>query len=541
MAGLATALGSGAMTNSIAEIADSKCIIAVGTSTTEAHPIIGYQVKKAARRGAKLIVINPQEVPLTLHGDLHLPLKPGTDVALLMGMARYIIDEGLHDQDYISERVDNFDKFKESLQAYTPEFVSDITGLPWEDIAKAARMYAENGPASILYCMGITQHSHGTDNVLAVSNLALITGNLGQVSAGVNPLRGQNNVQGACDMGSLPNVFTGYQKVDNDEARQKFEKAWGTSLSDKPGLTHTEIFDAAHRGEIKAVYLVGENPVLTEANAAHSIEAMEKLDFFVVQDIFLNETAQKADVVLPAASFAEKNGTFVNTERRVQRVRRVIDPVGESKPDWWIISAIANEMGSEGFAYHSAEEIFNEMASLTPSYAGISYERLDQGSIQWPCPSAEHPGTPILHTEKFATPSGKAKLVPLEYRPSEDCCDFDFPLVLTTERSLFQFHSTMTRYSEGLDLLSGGEQILINPHDAEKLGVEDGDLVEVKSRRGKLQVKATITNRSQPGVASLSFHFAECPTNLLTSSALDPVAKTPETKVCAIRIDKVKQ
>jgi formate dehydrogenase (NADP+) alpha subunit len=540
VAGLAIALGSGAMTNSIAEIGSAGCIIADGTSTTEAHPIIGYQVKKAVRNGTKLIVINPQEVPLTQFADLHLPLRPGSDVVLLMGMARAIIEAGLHDQKYIEERCENFDKFKESLAAYTPEFVSDMTGLDWELVDKAARMYAENGPGSILYCMGITQHSHGTDNVLAISNLALITGNLGNVSGGVNPLRGQNNVQGACDVGSLPNVFTGYQKVDNDEARKKFEEAWGANLSAKPGLTHTEIFDAAYKGEIKALYLVGENPVLTEANASHAIEAMDKLEFFVVQDIFLNETAKKADVVLPAASFAEKNGTFVNTERRVQRVRKVIEPIGEAKPDWWITSAIANEMGAEGFAYNSAAEIFKELASLTPSYAGISYERLDaEYSIQWPCPTADHPGTPILHREKFATPSGKAKLMPLEFRPSEDCCDFDFPLILTTERSLFQFHSTMTRYSEGLDELSGGEQILINPADAAKLGIADGDMVEVKSRRGKLKVKATLTRRCQPGVASLSFHFAECPTNLLTSAALDPVAKTPETKVCAIRIDKV--
>jgi len=527
------------MTNSIAEIGDASSILAIGTSTTDAHPIIGYQVKKAVRKGAKLIVANPQEVALVNFADLHLPLKPGSDVALLMGMARVIIEEGLHDQQYIDERCDNFDQFKASLESYTPEFVSDMTGLPWDDVVRAARIYAGNRPASILYCMGITQHSHGTDNVLAISNLALITGNLGQVSGGVNPLRGQNNVQGACDMGSLPNVFTGYQKVDSDEARQKFETAWGVSLSGKPGLTHTEIFDAAYKGEIKALYLVGENPVLTEANAAHSIEAMDKLDFFVVQDIFLNETAQKADVVLPAASFAEKNGTFVNTERRVQRVRRVIDPVGEAKPDWWILSAIANEMGSEGFAYNSAEEIFNEITSLTPSYAGITYDRLEEGGIQWPCPTADHPGTQVLHTEKFATPTGKGKLIALEYRPSAECCDFDFPLILTTERSLYQFHSTMTRYSEGLDQLSGEEQILISPQDAEKMKLIDGDLVEVKSRRGKIQVRVQVSRRCQPGVASLSFHFAECPTNLLTSSALDPVAKTPETKVCAIRIDKV--
>jgi formate dehydrogenase alpha subunit len=539
VAGLATALGSGAMTNTIAEIGDAACIMAIGTSTTEAHPIIGYKVKQAVRNGSKLIVINPQEVPLTRFADLHLALKPGTDVALLMGMARVIIEENLHDMKYIEERVEDFDLFRQSLGEYTPEFVSDITGLPWEDIVRAARIYAESSPASILYCMGITQHSHGTDNVLAISNLALITGNLGNRSGGVNPLRGQNNVQGACDVGSLPNVFTGYQKVDNDEARQKFEKAWGVTLSGKPGLTHTEIFDAAYNGQIKAIYLVGENPVLTEANAAHAKEAMGKLDFFVVQDIFLNETAQLADVVLPAASFAEKNGTFVNTERRVQRVRKVIEPVGESKPDWWIVSAIANEMGAEGFAYNSAAEIYKEMISLTPSYAGITYERLDEeGSIQWPCPTPEHPGTPVLHAEKFATPSGKGKLIPLDYRPSEECCDFDFPLILTTERSLYQFHSTMTRHSEGLDELSGGEHILLNPADAKKMDVTDDDLVNVRSRRGTIQAKVKVTRRSQPGVASLSFHYAECPTNLLTSPALDPVAKTPETKVCAIRIDK---
>ncbi len=539
MAGLATALGSGAMTNTIAEIETSACIMAIGTSTTEAHPIIGYRVKRAVRNGAKLIVANPQEVPLTQFADLHLPLKPGSDVALLMGMARVIIEESLHDQQYIEQRTENFEAFKQSLEAYTPEFVSDMTGLDWDLVVEAARMYAENGPASILYCMGITQHSHGTDNVLAISNLALITGNLGRVSGGVNPLRGQNNVQGACDMGSLPNVFTGYQQVANDEARSKFEMAWGATLSGKPGLTHTEIFDAAYKGDVKAIYLIGENPVLTEANAAHAIEAMDRVEFFIVQDIFLNETAQKADVVLPAASFAEKNGTFVNTERRVQRVRKVVEPVGEAKPDWWITSAIANEMGADGFAYNSAADIFAEITSVTPSYAGISYQRLEEeGSVQWPCPAPDHPGTPILHAEKFATPSGKGKLMPIEYRPSEECCDFDFPLILTTERNLFQFHSTMTRYSEGLDELSGGEYIMINPQDAEKMGISEGDMVEVSSRRGKLQVKARITRRCQPGVASLSFHFAECPTNLLTSAALDPVAKTPETKVCAIKIEK---
>ncbi len=539
MAGLANSLGSGAMTNSIAEIEDAACILAVGTSTTDAHPVIGYRVKRAVRKGAKLIVINPQDIQLCQFADLHLPLNPGSDVALLMGMVRVIIEENLHDAEFIEKRCENFEQFKESLAEFTPQFVSEKTGLDWDLIVKAARMYAENSPASILYAMGITQHSHGTDNVLATSNLALITGNMGKPSTGVNPLRGQNNVQGACDMGSLPNVFTGYQKVDNEEARRKFEGAWGVSLSGTPGITHTEIFDAVHEGKIKAIYLAGENPILSEANASNAREAMHKLEFFVAQDIFLNETAVLADVVLPATSFAEKNGTFVNTERRVQRVRQVINPIGEARPDWWITSAIANEMGAEGFAYNSAEEIFDELTALTPSYAGLTYERIAEKGIQWPCPSKDHPGTKYLHAEKFATPSGRGKLVPLVFRPSAETCDSEYPIVLTTERNLFQFHSTVTRYAAGLDELSGDEHILINPVDAKELDIADGDLVEVKSRRGTIKVKAKVTDHTHLGVASLSFHFAECPTNLLTSAALDPVSKIPETKVCAISIEKI--
>ncbi len=527
------------MTNTIGEIEDASCILAVGTSTTDNHPIIGYQVKKAVRKGAKLIVVNPQEVDLCRFADLYLPIKPGSDVALLMGMARVILEEGLQDQLYIEERCENFAQFKKSLKAFTPEFVEDTTGVPWDDVAQAARLYAQSKPASILYCMGITQHSHGTDNVFAVSNLALITGNLGRTSGGVNPLRGQNNVQGACDMGLLPNVFTGYQRVDDAEARRKFEQAWGCTLNPTPGLTHTEIFDAAYEGKIKAIYLVGENPILTEANASHAREALEKLEFFVVQDIFLTETAQLADVVLPGASFAEKDGTFTNTERRVQRVRQVIPSVGDSKPDWQITCAIAQKMGAKGFDFNSAEEIFKEITTLTPSYAGISYDRLEQkGGLQWPCPTADHPGTAILHAEKFATPSGKGKLMPLKYRPpAEEACG-DYPLVLTTDRSIFQYHSTMTRRAPGLDIMNGEAYVRLHPTDAAALGIEDGQEVMVTSRRGKVKVKARLTRRVRPGVASLSFHFAECPTNLLTSPALDPVAKIPETKVCAVRIEK---
>ncbi len=539
MAGLATALGSGAMTNTIAEIAGASCILAVGTSTTAGHPVIGYRVKEAVRKGARLIVVNPKEVDLCRHADLHLPLLPGSDLALLMGMARVILEEGLQDQEYIDRRCENFEAFKKSLKAFSPEFVARTTGLPWEKIAQAARIYATSKPATILYCMGITQHSHGTDNVLAISNLALLTGNLGRVSGGVNPLRGQNNVQGACDMGLLPNVFTGYQRVEDPAVREKFQRAWGYPLKGTPGLTHTEIFDAAHGGKIKAIYLVGENPLLTEANAGHVREALERLEFFVVQDIFLNETAALADVVLPAASFAEKEGTFVNTERRVQRVRQVIEPVGESRPDWWITCALAREMGGRGFDFQSPEEIFREITALTPSFAGLSYRRLERGGIQWPCPTADHPGTPILHREKFATPSGKGKLVPLSYRPPAETPDGRYPLVLTTERSIFHYHSTMTRHSPGLDDLRGEEELCLSPEDARRLGIVDGDLVEVVSRRGRVEVKARVTRACRPGVVSMSFHFAECPTNTLTSPARDPVAKIPETKVCAVRVSKI--
>lgn len=390
----------------------------------------------------------------------------------------------------------------------------------------------------LLYAMGITQHTHGTDNVLATSNIALLTGNVGKPSSGVNPLRGQNNVQGACDLGALPNVYPGYQKVNVPEASQKFEKAWNTTLSQTPGLTHTEIFDAVLDGEIKALYEVGENPVLSEANANHVIKAIEQLEFFVVQDIFLTETAKYADVVLPAASYAEKDGTFTNTERRVQRVRKVISPVGESKPDWKITCEIAQKMGKNGFDFTHPSEIMDEIASLTPSYGGISFERLEHHGLQWPCPDDTHEGTPILHTELFATATRKGKFIPLTYKPSFELPDKDYPLLLTTERSLYHFHTaTMTRKG-GLEQLRDRELVEINPKDAVELGLEDKECVKVISRRGEVKAQIKVTDVSPKGVISMTFHFAESPTNVLTSDAIDPVAKIPETKVCAVRLEK---
>ena len=540
VAGLAQSLGSGAMTNSIDEIVGSSCILAIGTNTTAAHPIIGLEMKKAVALGTKLIVANPKKIELTRFAHIFLQHRPGSDVALLMGIMRVIVDEDLLDRKFIDARCENFEAFVESLKDFDAEFVAAKTGLAWEKIQEAARCYATNTPASIFYAMGITQHTHGTDNVLATSNLALLTGNISRPSTGVNPLRGQNNVQGACDMGALPNVYPGYQRVDDDKVKAKFETAWAGQLSAKAGVTHVEIFDEIEVGKIKAMYLVGENPVISEANSSHVIQALKQLEFLVVQDIFLSETAQLADVVLPAASFAEKDGTFTNTERRVQRVRKVIEPIGQARPDWQITCELARRMGKAGFDFDSPNDILTEIAELTPSYGGISFDRLERGGLQWPCPQADHPGTPILHTEKFATPTGKGRFMPLKYRPSAELPDKKYPFILTTDRSIFHFHTgTMTRKVQGMDELNGQELLDINSQDAHRLGIDSGTQLQVTSRRGQVQVQANVTDICPPGVVSMTFHFAETPTNLLTNAALDPVAKIPETKVCAVKIEAI--
>ncbi len=528
------------MTNPINDISGAKTILAIGTNTTQAHPVLALQVKKAARNGANLIVANPKKIDLCRHATIHIQQRPGTDVALLMGMIRVIIDEKLSDDQFIKERCENYDEFVQSLEPFDLDSVARITRVPAEQIAEAARIYATSTPSTILYTMGITQHSHGTDNVWALSNLALVTGNIGKPSTGVNPLRGQNNVQGSCDVGGLPDVYTGYQKVNRPSIQKKFEAAWGVELSPTEGLTHTEIFDDIYHGKINSLYLVGENPVLSEANASHAIAAMEKLNFLVVQDIFLTETAKLADVVLPAATFAEKNGTFTNTERRVQRVRQAITPVGDAKPDWEIVCEIAKKMGADGFAFSGPEAIMEEISSLTPSYAGISYERLESNGIQWPCPERVHPGTPTLHTEHFPTATGKAKLIPLSFKDSAELPDNEFPLMLTTDRSLFHYHTgSMTRRVDGLEQLHNEESLKINPKDAAELGLVENEMVQVTSRRGQTKVKTQLTKICPPGLVSMTFHFAESPTNRLTNAALDPIAKIPETKVCAVKVEKI--
>ena len=540
VSGLAQTVGSGSMTNSIREIARAKTIFVVGGNTTSTHPVIGLDLLKALKIGGKLIVANPKTIDLSRFADVCIQHHPGTDVALLMGMAKVIVDENLYDKEFIEKRCDDFEKFKDSLSNFDMDFVEATTGVPRDKIIKAARTYATHKPSTILYGMGITQHTHGTDNVLAISNLALLTGNIGKPSTGINPLRGQNNVQGSCDMGSLPNVYPGYQKVNDQAVRQKFETAWGVKLSDSVGLTVGEILEKAHHHDIKAMYIAGENVMLSDPDLTHVEDSLNALDFLVVQDIFLTETAQLADVVLPASSFAEKDGTFTNTERRVQRIRKAIEPVGESKPDWVIVDMIAKKMGASGFDFESASDIMDEIASLTPSFKGISYKRIENVGIHWPCPDEHHPGTPMLHIEKFATENGKGHFKPLQYRPSAELPDAEYPLIMTTERSLFHYHTgTMTRKVAGLNILHKEELVEMNPGDASKIGLADGDKIKIISRRGEVTAKVLLTEASPAGVISMSFHFAESPVNRITNPAVDPVCKTPEFKVCAVRVEKI--
>ncbi len=524
------------MTNSIEEIEYTDAILAVGTNTTENHPVIGSGVKRAVRRhGAKLIVIDPRKIGLVDYATIWLRPKPGTNVAVLNGLMNVIIEEGLYAKEYVAERTEGFEALKETLAKYTPEYVSKITGVPADDIRTAARIYAEAKSASILYAMGITQHTHGTDNVKSCANLAMLCGNVGIEGGGVNPLRGQNNVQGACDMGALPNVLPAYQQVTNDEARAKCEQAWNASLPAKPGLTIVEIMDAAHRGDLKALYIMGENPMISDPDLSHVEAALKKLDLLVVQDIFLTETGKLADVVLPSACFAEKDGTFTNTERRVQRVRKAVGAPGEAKADWQIISDLATRMGY-AMGYASAEEIMSEINTVTPSYGGITYRRIEGEGLQWPCPAADHPGTKYLHKDKFSR--GLGLFSAIEYRQSEEVPDAEYPFFLTTGRVLYHFHTaTMTRRSKGLVERYPESLAEINPADAKRLGIKDGDFVTVTSRRGSLKVKASVVETPPEGTIFMNFHFSEAAVNLLTNPTLDPVGKIPEYKVCAVKIE----
>jgi formate dehydrogenase alpha subunit len=537
---LALAFGSGAMTNSISELPDAGCIFIIGSNTSEQHPVIALKIKEAKRKGAKIIVANPRWIDLCKIADIWLRQTPGTDVPLVLEMCRIILQEKLMDEDFISQRTEGFPDFQASLSKLSGPDAARITGVKSELIRDAARLYACGNPSSIIYSMGITQHSHGVDNIFALADLAMMTGNVGRPSSGINPLRGQNNVQGSCDMGALPNLLPAYQAVTNPDLRRKFELAWGAALPDKPGLTVVELMNAALEGKISAMYIMGENPAVSDPDCSHVVEALNALEFLVVQDIFLSETAALADVVLPAATSLEKDGTFTNTERRVQRIRKALQPVGESMPDWMILDALAARMGWKGqFCFNHPSDIMSEAAKLAPSYGGISYERLEGDGLQWPCPNQEHPGTGYLHKGQFTRGLGKFNVV--YYRPSMELPDEEYPFILTTGRVLCQYHTgTMTRKVRDLNLLRGEELVEMNPEDALTLGIEDGEQIEVSSRRGKVRAKTKTTEKSPAGVVFMTFHFSETPTNVLTNPALDPVAKIPEFKVCAVKLNKIR-
>ncbi len=536
MAGLAAAFGSGAMTNSIDEIEYTNAIFAIGTNTTENHPVISSKIKRAVRQhGAQLIVADPRKIDLVKYATLWLRHKPGSDVALINGIMNVIISEGLYAKEYVETRTEGFEAMKKVVEKYTPEYSEKITGVPAEDIKAAARIYAGAGKAAILYTMGITQHITGTDNVKSCANLAMLCGYVGIEGGGVDPLRGQNNVQGACDMGALPVVFTGYQPVANDEARAKFEKAWGVALPPKPGLTIVETLNAAHDGKIKALYIMGENPMLSDPDLSHAEEALKHLDLLIVQDILPSETAQLAHVVLPAACFAEKEGTFSNTERRVQRVRKALDAPGQAKSDWEIVAGLSTQMGYP-MKYTAPEDIMKEINQLTPSYAGITYDRLENEGIQWPCPNADHPGTKYLHKDRFSR--GLGLFSAIEYIPPAEVPDKDYPFVMTTGRVLYQYHTgTMSRLSKGITERCPESLVEINPNDAEKLGIKEGQFAKVSSRRGVVRAKSKVTERVPKGTIFMNFHFKEAAVNLLTNPALDPVCKIPEYKVCAVNVE----
>jgi len=540
VAGLASTFGSGAMTNSIDEIEDAEVIVVIGSNTTEQHPLIGRRILRAVReKGARLIIADPRRIDLTGFASLHLQLRPGTNIALLNGMIQVILKENLHNHEFIQQRTEGFESLREMVDHYPPDKVEKVTGIPAEKIREAALLYAKAKRASIIYCMGITQHTSGTHNVIAATNLAMVTGNVGKPSSGVNPLRGQNNVQGACDMGALPNVFSGYQKVSDTQARKKMESAWGVSgLKDQPGLTLTEMIESAYENNLKALYIMGENPLVSEPDINHVRDALQKVEFLVVQDIFLSETAKLAHVVLPAVSFAEKDGTFTSTDRTVQRIHKAVEPIGESREDWKIIGEISKIMGHHGLTYNSPEEIMDEIAKVTPSYGGITYERLEKSGIPWPCPTKDHPGTPYLHKDQFAR--GKGLFFPVEYTPPAEQPDENYPFILTTGRVLFHFHTgTMTRRSPTLTTQISEGYVEINPDDAMKLGVNQGELVTISSRRGQITTKVLITEIISPGTVFIPFHFAESAANTLTNGrALDPIAKIPELKVSAVQIKK---
>ncbi len=528
--------GAGAMTNSIPEIRDTDLMFVIGSNTTEAHPIIAMEMKRARRRGARLIVADPRRIWLAEIADLHLQLKPGTDVALLTAMAHVIIDEDLVDHGFIERHTEGFDEVARAVADCTPEWAEGITGVPAEDIRTAARWYATTRKAGIYYTLGITEHTHGTDNVYGLANLVAMTGHLGVKSAGMNPLRGQNNVQGANDAGASPVFYPGYQRVTDPEARARFEKAWGVPLSPRDGMNLNVMMKELGTGRIKGLFVMGEDIVLSEPNVNRLEEGLNRVEFLVLQDIFLNETARWADVVLPAACFAEKDGVFTNSDRRVQRVRKAVEPPGEARADWEILCDLARAVGYPMPFYASPAEIYAEMASLADKFAGIRHERIEaEGGLQWPCPTLDHPGTPTLHAD--GPIRGKVAFQPIAYRPSDELPDEDYPLLLSTGRTLYHYNaSTQTRRSSGAMARQPENFIEMHRRDAKMRGLRDGQEVRVISRRGEVRAKVWVSPRMRKGCVWMPLHFPDSNTNRLTNDAGDPTTATAEYKVCAVTV-----
>jgi formate dehydrogenase alpha subunit len=546
---LSEVFGSGAMTNSILDLQESNCIFVIGSNTFEQHPLIGRRLVLARKRGARIIYADPRHTPTAKQADLHLSMYSGTDVALLNGLMHHIIENGWEDREFIERRTKNFDAMKETVMRsnYDLRNVSNITGVKESDLKTAAEWIAKSKPCALVYSMGITQHTVGVDNVKSVANLMMLTGNIGKPGSGVNPLRGQNNVQGACDMGCLPDVYSGYQKVTDMQSRDKMMRMWEADeiAGGSVGYTVTEAMDilAKEPGKIKCLYLMGENPMLSDPDINHVQAALENVEFMVSQEIFLSETAELADVVLPAACYAEKNGTHTNTERRVQRWRKAIDPPGDAKPDWLIICDLARLMGyGKQFSYENESEIFDEIASVTPSYAGMNYKRLEHPfALQWPCPDTNHPGTRVLHEERFATADGLGVFTAVMWKPPAEITDSLYPLILTTGRSIWHWHTgTMTRRSKTLDTEVKTGWVEINTEDARRLRIDDGEMVRVSSRRGEIRIPAKVTDDVKSGEVFIPFHFKECPANILTNNAVDSISKIPEYKVCAVNVQKIK-
>ena len=535
-------MGRGASTNSIPEIENDRFLLVIGSNTTEAHPVLALRIKKAVRNGATLVVADPRKIWLTKIAARHLQLRPGTDVWLLNAMMHVILEEGLQDEEYIRAHTQDFDAVRDVVARYTPEDAEQMTGVPAEDIRWAARAYAQERHAAIFYTLGITEHACGVNNIWSLSNLVLMTGHLGYESTGLNALRGQNNVQGLNDSGANPAYLPGYQAVDDPEIRRKFSEAWGSEVPETPGYRLDQMMSGLHDGRVKALYLIGENPMQTEPNLHHVEEGIARLDFLLCQDLFLNDMSAKyAHVVLPASSFAEKDGTFTNTERRVNLVRTAVPCPGEARVDREIVIDMARRLGAHWPEYPDAESVWNELADLCPNWYGIRYDRLQDEGLQWPCPEIGHPGTQFLHAPRPSLPGGKGKFFPVEYQPPIEEPDSEYPLVLSTGRTLYHYNSaTMTMREGGITDKQEEPFFEISAEDASNLGLADGDPARLVSRRGELEARASITDRVYPGLVWMALHFAEAKVNWLTHDVGDSLIGTPEYKVSAVRVESVR-